>query len=52
MKHIAELLSGAYGWLQIKCHRCETGSIPLDANRRSRDTARRGSRRIAPADFR
>jgi hypothetical protein len=39
MKHIAEWLNGAYGWLQVKCHRCEIGaSIPLDANRRPRDT--------------
>lgn len=28
-----------YGWLQVKCHRCETeASLPLDAIRRPRDT--------------
>jgi hypothetical protein len=30
---------GGYGWLQVKCHRCETeASIPLEHIRRSRDT--------------
>jgi hypothetical protein len=34
----AEMMIG-YGWLQVKCHRCETeASIPLDAIRRLRDT--------------
>jgi len=29
----------AYGWLQVKCRRCETeASIPLDAILRPRDT--------------
>ena len=33
---IAECLNGGYGWLEVKCHRCETkASIPLDAIRRS-----------------
>src|ERR1700722_5765409 len=36
---IAQCLSGGYGWLEVKCHRCETSaSIPLDAIRRPRDT--------------
>jgi hypothetical protein len=36
---IAQCLNGGYGWLEVKCHRCETSaSIPLDAIRRSRDT--------------
>jgi hypothetical protein len=36
---IAQWLNGGYGWLQVECHRCETGaSIPLDAIRRPRDT--------------
>ncbi len=31
--------NGGYGWLEVKCHRCETSaSIPLDAVRRPRDT--------------
>ena len=35
---IAQCLCG-YGWLDVKCHRCETkASIPLDAIRRPRDT--------------
>ena len=30
---IGQCLNGGYGWLQVKCHRCETeASIPLDAN--------------------
>lgn len=29
---IAQCLNGGYGWLEVKCHRCETkASIPLDA---------------------
>jgi predicted CxxxxCH...CXXCH cytochrome family protein len=36
---IAQCLSGGYGWLQVKCHRCGTeASLPLDAIRRPRDT--------------
>jgi hypothetical protein len=36
---IAQCLNGGYGWLQVKCHRCDTeASIPLDAVRRPRDT--------------
>ena len=36
---IAQCLSGGYGWLEVKCHRCETSaSIPLDAIRRPRET--------------
>ncbi len=36
---IAQCLNGGYGWLEVKCHRCETqASIPLDAIRRPRDT--------------
>jgi len=36
---IAQCLNGGYGWLQVKCRRCETeASIPLDAIRRPRDT--------------
>jgi hypothetical protein len=35
---IGQCLNGGYGWLQVKCHRCETeASIPLDAIRRPRD---------------
>ena len=35
---IAQCLNGGYGWLEVKCHRCETSaSIPLDAVRRPRD---------------
>ena len=30
----------AVGWLEVKCHRCETkASIPLDAIRRPRNTS-------------
>jgi hypothetical protein len=37
LRHLC--LNGGYGWLQVKCHRCETeASIPLDCVRRSRDT--------------
>jgi ribosomal protein L40E len=36
---IAQCLNGGYGWLEVKCRRCETSaSIPLDAVRRPRDT--------------
>jgi hypothetical protein len=36
---IAQCLNGGLGWLEVRCHRCETkASIPLDAIRRSRDT--------------
>jgi predicted CxxxxCH...CXXCH cytochrome family protein len=36
---IGQRLSGGYGWLQVKCHRCGTEtSLPLDAIRRPRDT--------------
>ncbi len=35
---IAQCLNDGYGWLQVKCHRCETeASIPLDAVRRPRN---------------
>jgi hypothetical protein len=37
---IAQCLNAGYGWLEVKCRRCETkASIPLEAVRRSRDTA-------------
>ena len=36
---LAQCLNGGYGWLQVKCHRCEAeASIPLDCVRRPRDT--------------
>src|SRR6266566_7557908 len=36
---IAQCLNGGYGWLQVKCRRCETeASIPLQHVRRQRDT--------------
>jgi hypothetical protein len=36
---IGQCLNGGYGWLQVKCHRCESeASIPLDAVRRPRVT--------------
>jgi hypothetical protein len=36
---IAQCLNSGYGWLEVKCHRCETqASLPLDAIRRPRDT--------------
>ena len=36
---LAQCLNGGYGWLQVKCGRCETeASIPLDCVRRPRDT--------------
>jgi hypothetical protein len=35
---IGQCLSGGYGWLQVKCHRCGTeASLPLDAIRRPHD---------------
>ena len=36
---LAQCLNGGYGWLQVKCRRCDTeASIPLDCIRRPRDT--------------
>jgi hypothetical protein len=36
---VAQCLNGGYGWLQMKCHRCETSaSIPLEHVRRPRNT--------------
>lgn len=36
---IGQCLNGGYGWLEVKCHRCETqASISFDAVRRPRDT--------------
>jgi len=36
---LAQCLNGGYGWLQVKCRRCETeASIPLDCIRRPGDT--------------
>ena len=36
---IGQCLNGGYGWLEVKCRRCETrASIPLDAVRRPRST--------------
>lgn len=36
---IGQCINGGYGWLEVKCHRCETrASLPLDAIRRPRDT--------------
>ena len=36
---IAQCLNGGYGWLQVKCRRCETeASIPLEHVGRPRDT--------------
>jgi hypothetical protein len=36
---IGQCLNGGYGWLQVKCRRCETeASIPLEHVRRPRDT--------------
>jgi hypothetical protein len=36
---IAQGLNGGFGWLHVKCHRCETEpSIPLKHIRRPRDT--------------
>jgi hypothetical protein len=29
---IGQCINGGYGWLEVKCHRCETrASLPLDA---------------------
>ena len=36
---IAQCLNGGYGWLEVKCRRCETkASIPLEHIRRPRNT--------------
>ena len=36
---IAQCINGGFGFLEVKCHRCETkASIPLDAIRRPRST--------------
>jgi hypothetical protein len=36
---IGQCINGGYGWLEVKCHRCETrASLPLDAIRHPRDT--------------
>jgi hypothetical protein len=36
---IGQCLNGGYGFLQVKCHRCDTeASIPLGCVRRPRDT--------------
>ena len=36
---IGQCLNGGYGYLEVKCHRCETrASLPLNAIRRPRDT--------------
>lgn len=36
---IGQCLNGGYGWLQVKCRRCETeASIPLEHVRRPRNT--------------
>ena len=36
---IAQCLNGGLGWLEVRCHRCETkASIPLDAIRRARES--------------
>ena len=46
---IAQCLNGGLGWLEVRCHRCETkASIPLDAIRRSRDTPNLEARGIFP----
>src|ERR1700675_3767709 len=35
---IGQCLNGGYGWMEVKCRRCETSaSVPLDAIRRPRD---------------
>jgi hypothetical protein len=37
---IGQCLNGGYGYLEVKCNRCETrASLPLNAIRRPRDTA-------------
>jgi hypothetical protein len=36
---IGQCLNGGYGYLEVKCHRCESrASLPLDAIGRPRDT--------------
>jgi len=36
---IGQCLNGGYGYLEVKCHRCETrASLPLNAIQRPRDT--------------
>jgi hypothetical protein len=36
---IAQCLNGGYGWLEVKCKKCEANaSIPLEHVRRTRDT--------------
>jgi hypothetical protein len=36
---ISQCLNGGYGFLEVKCHRCDTkASIPLEAIRRPRNT--------------
>jgi hypothetical protein len=36
---IGQCLNGGLGWLEVKCHRCDTNaSIPLEHVRRPRDT--------------
>jgi hypothetical protein len=36
---IGQCLNGGYGWLEAKCHRCDSrASLPLDAIPRLRDT--------------
>lgn len=36
---IGQCLDGGDGWLEVKCHRCDTkASIPLNAIRRPRNT--------------
>jgi hypothetical protein len=36
---IGQCLNGGYGYLEVKCHRCESrASLPLNAIRRPRDT--------------
>jgi hypothetical protein len=36
---IGQCISAGYGWLEVKCHRCESrASLPLDAIQRPRDT--------------
>lgn len=47
---IAQCLNGGYGFLEVKCHRCETkASIPLDAIRRPRSTPSGSWRRRSSA---
>jgi hypothetical protein len=36
---IGQCINGGYGWLEVKCHRCDSrASLPLDAIPRLRDT--------------